>query len=427
MKFSRSLAKLPLAFLTLVASVVLTNTTSAADHGYRTIYRFKGGNDGWDPLSIPTVDKDGNLYGTTARGGADDNGTIFKLSAPQTAGGVWKKTILYNFTGGNDGGWPVEMFFGQDGNLYGVSFDYDRIFRLSPPTSHGGTWKYTVLYTLNQTTDGSAIQGIALDAEGNLFGATASVGNAGCDQHGYGCGTVFELERPATEGGKWHFRVLYAFTHNAAGAQQPVAGVTFSRRGNLFGAAGGGTYGYGTIYRLVRPTKKGNRWAEGVLYSFYDPIAVPFGPVTFDKERRQNLYGTAAIGGNNDCGGVFELSPPAKKGGDWPYATLYIFTGQKDGCYQGGFADGNLVLDRSGNIYGTTPDGYVNAGSVFRLNPPKNGVKQWTETTLHSFADKNGDGGVPTGVTWGKWGDLYGVTMEGGICLGCGTVYEVRP
>ena len=170
-----------------------------------------------------------------------------------------------------------------------------------------------------------------------------------------------------------------------------------------------------------------------MLYSFNPSNNIgssPEGPVIFDGSG--NMYGTTAFGGDLNCAGgfgcgvVYELSPPTQKGRDWTYTTLYAFTGGNDGAI-GGSA---LLFDSEGNLYGTTTEGYTFAGTAFRLSPPANGGGPWTETTLHGFTGKNGDGAVPTGLTWGKWGDLYGVTGEGGTgCqrLGCGTTFEVRP
>jgi uncharacterized repeat protein (TIGR03803 family) len=431
MKLSRPTEK-----LTLVLSITLTlvGAPNAADHRYRIIYRFRAGRDGWSPIGAVAAAKNGDLYGATANGGGYSGGTIYKLTAPTTRSGRWTKTLLHTFRSG-DGGYAGSVVIGAGGTLYGFAFGPQTcgfIWQLTPPVSGDEVWKYASLYTFNGTSDGCGLQGNPVfDAEGNLYGATESGGNVGCDHNGYGCGTVFELRRPPRQGGKWHFKVLYAFIDESGEAQQPDAGITFSRRGNLFGAADGGIYEYGAIYRITWPAR-----TKTLLYSFdpySDGLYVPFGPMTFDKRRRQHLYGTAAFGGGFGCGGVFELSPPAREGKDWTYAMLYAFVGGKDGCNGGGYGDGNLVLDRGGNLYGTTPDGGdTQQGTVFRLSPSTNSGRQWTETILHSFTDKNGDGGLPGFVTWGKWGNLYGVTWEGGGkgCygeFGCGTVFEVRP
>ena len=416
------------SFLFSIGSVA-----SALGQSYRTIYRFQGGDDGWEPFSVPAVDKDGNLYGATFDGGTYKWGTIFKLTAPRTRSGKWVKTVLYNFTGGNDGGDPSSLVFGNNGDLYGVSFDHDRIFRLTPPKSRGGVWTYAVLYSLNETTDGEAIQGkLALDAAGNLYGATELAGDPGCAQEG--CGTVFELKRPLTKNGKWHFQVLHTFTGTPDG-EEPFAGVTFDQKGNLYGTTWkGGANGWGTVYRLAPPKKNGQGWTEAVIYSFdesNEDIISPEGPVAFDSSG--NLYSTTPLGGDlncqggNGCGVVFELAVPAQKGGVWTYSTLYAFDGS-DGNQPVGY----MVFDNKGNLYSTTYlGGEEQGGTAFRLSPTTGGGA-WTETLLHWFPDGNKDGYEPAeGLTWGKWGYLYGVAPDGGgtDCLGygCGTVFELHP
>lgn len=414
--------------LALVAVVLLGGVTRARGQAYRVIYEFGHSySDGWFPVGVPAVAKNGDLYGVTMYGGAYNLGTAFKLMVPPTRVGVWKKTVLYDFPGGKGGGGPHSLMFGGDGNLYGND-NGQSIFELSAPKSGDGVWKYHLLYALNGTTEGEGIEGIVLDAEGNIYGATEEGGGV-C-----GCGTVFALKRPTQQGGKWRFRVLYTFDGSGNNGAEPFAGVTFDQKGNLYGTTNyGGTFGYGVAYRLAPPAKKGQSWIETVLYSFNPSNNIgssPEGPVIFDGSG--NMYGTTAFGGDLNCAGgfgcgvVYELSPPTQKGRDWTYTTLYAFTGGNDGAI-GGSA---LLFDSEGNLYGTTTEGYTFAGTAFRLSPPANGGGPWTETTLHGFTGKNGDGAVPNGLTWGKWGNLYGVTGEGGSgCqrLGCGTVFEVRP
>ena len=115
--------------------------------------------------------------------------------------------------------------------------------------------------------------------------------------------------------------------------------MTFDQKGNLYGTTNyDGAYGYGAVYRVSPPKKKGRTWTETVLYSFdsgNDIGANPIGPVTFDVSG--NMYGTTGAGGDHNCqagygcGVVFELSPPSKKGDAWIYATLYAFQGGDDG------------------------------------------------------------------------------------------------
>jgi len=106
---------------------------------------------------------------------------------------------------------------------------------------------------------------------------------------------------------------------------------------------------------------------------------------------------------------------------------LHAFQGGDDGIYPTGY----MVFDREGNLYGTTQTGggETKGGTVYRLKPSAQNGGEWTETVLHAFTGSNGDGAVPfSGLTWGKWNDLYGVTFEGGTgCQACGTAFELRP
>jgi uncharacterized repeat protein (TIGR03803 family) len=424
----RQSRKVVLILAALVAVVLLGGTANAADT-YRVIHDFGQGSDGWLPVGVPVVTKNGDLIGVTYAGGPDNLGTVYKLRAPRTRGGAWTETILYRFPGGNGDAYPAFLRIGKDGNLYGVDYG-QTIFKLSPPVSGDGAWNYSALYTLNQQSDGAAIVGLVFDAEGNLYGATALGGDPVC-----GCGTVFELNRPTKSGRKWRFSVLHTFTGTPDGAQ-PFAGLTFDQKGNLYGTTNfDGANGYGAVYRVSPPKKKGQPWTEAVLYSFEQGVNGdgPESPLIFDSSGK--LYGTTAYGGDLNCQGgfgcgvVFELSPPTNKQGAWTYATLYAFQGGNDGIDPSGY----MVFDKNGNLYGTTQvgGGATEGGTVYRLKPPTHKGSAWTETVLHGFIFGSGDGALPaSGLTWGKWNYLYGVTAEGGSAcqgLGCGTAFELQP
>jgi uncharacterized repeat protein (TIGR03803 family) len=429
LKLNRFLSSVALALATFA---VVAAGGAANAQSYRVIYEFQGSSDGWAPVALPAIAKNGDLYGVTLGGGTYDMGTVFRLTAPLTRGGTWTKTILYDFPGASGGGHPTSLVLGSGGNLYGVDFS-QTLFELKRPPSHDGMWTYTALYTLNQGTQGSAIQGITLDAEGNLYGTTEQGGDLGCLQ--VGCGTVFELKRPTKNGGKWHFSVLYTFT-GSPDAAEPAAGVVFDQEGNLYGTTyAGGATDWGAVYRLGHPAKKGQPWTETVLYSFdrsNKNIIRPEAPVIFDG--LGNLYGTTTLGGDPNCQGgfgcgvVFELSPPAKQSGTWTSVNLHAFHGGNDGINP----SGSMVFDPEGNLYGTTQVGGAgNGGTVYRVKPPARKDGAWTETVLHGFTGSNGDGAMPvSGLTWGKWNYLYGVTAEGGSACqgpGCGTAFELHP
>jgi uncharacterized repeat protein (TIGR03803 family) len=141
---------------------------------------FKGGNDGDEPFAGVILDAAGNVYGTTAEGGTANVGTAFKLSA---ANG-WKKTILHQFLGlkAGDGANPNGLIFDAQGNLYGTSvgggkFNPGTIFKISQIS---GAWKETVLYSFTGGNDGAyPSAALNIDGAGHLYGTTLWGGPAG--------------------------------------------------------------------------------------------------------------------------------------------------------------------------------------------------------------------------------------------------------
>ena len=329
------------------------------------LYSFQGGHDGSNPVGGITIGRDGNLYGTTVSGGRNDAGAVYKLSPPPTvckAGPCpWTETLLYQFTGGADGGEPVAVIFDSAGNLYGTTAvggidNNGVVFKLTPSGSRS-RWSESVLYRFAGPPDGHDPTGaLTFDDNGNLYGTT-DLGGTGCN-----CGTVYQL---TPSGSGWTEQVIYRF-QNANDGGAPSGGLILDPEGNLYGAASaGGADDGGTIFELM--PSNGN-WTFSVLYS---PIAGSFQPVgTLARSPSGMLYGTFSTGpprlnycGDEGCGNVFQLSPSSA--GGWVYTSLYEFTGGDDG----GNPTGGLILDSAGNVYGTTSGEISGYGSAFELAP----------------------------------------------------------
>lgn len=190
-------------------------------------------------------------------------------------------------------------------------------------------------------------------------------------------------------------------------------------------------------------------WKENVLYSFQGipDGAYPSGGVVFDKGG--NLYGATSWGGANNCPGIgqcgilYQLQPPLKRGDSWTETVLYVFKGVNSN--DGNTPAGGVILDQAGNLYGTTAYGgkgscqlfgsRVGCGTVFELMPPKRKGGAWTERVLYSFQSGK-DGYFPWGdLTLDSLGNLYGATQYGGgygSCNApyyqyCGTVFKLGP
>jgi uncharacterized repeat protein (TIGR03803 family) len=159
--------------------------------------------------------------------------------------------------------------------------------------------------------------------------------------------------------------------------------------------------------------------------------ASPIGNLIADSAG--NLYGVTQGGGTSPfcphgCGTVFKLSPTSS--GGWERTVLYEFAGTSDGNEP----LAGLVMDSSGNLYGTTYQGGVHfRGVVFELSPTSSGF--WKETVLHAFQDfTEGDGQNPISqMVFDSSGNLYGTTTQGGVgncgfgSAGCGAVFELSP
>jgi hypothetical protein len=163
----------------------------------KVLYRFDVA-DGAEPEAGVIFGENGDLYGTTYAGATSGNGVVFDLAAPKGDRDPWKGTVLYRFSGGNDGENPrAGLILGTSGILYGVS-EYGNtfsgtVFRLKPPSRKGGDWAFGVIYGFTGSPDAAhPAAGLVFDKSGNLYGTTTQGGSGtGCSFHG--CGTVFEI------------------------------------------------------------------------------------------------------------------------------------------------------------------------------------------------------------------------------------------
>lgn len=315
-------------------------------------------------------DEAGNLYGTTYAGGGPSfpGGTVFKLDR------AGKETVLYNFASPADGQNPnAGVIRDEEGNLYGTTagggaYDRGTVFKLDRAGIE------TVVYSFSAGTDGGVPEaGLIRDEEGNLYGTTLAGGDlSGCS--GAGCGVVFKVDCAGSE------TVLYRFTGGADGAR-PFAALIRDEEANLYGTTSNGgegfsspvcaPFGCGVVFKLDRAGK------ETVLYAFTGGKdgANPYAPLL---RRGGNLYGTTLYGGNQDafcsgyCGVVFKLDRTGKE------TVLYTFTGTTDGAnpYAGliGDEEGNLygTTGYGGDLANTqAPCDGAGCGVVFKLKLPE--------------------------------------------------------
>jgi uncharacterized repeat protein (TIGR03803 family) len=402
--------------MAILFAVTIVLTQSAQAQTFKVILNFTNGQDGARPYAGLTMDAAGNLYGTTFgnSGGSNGNGSVFKL---KHFGSGWILNPLYDYAGGNDGAWSWgRLARAQDGTFYGTTWTgggsgIGTVFQVKPfptaPVTALAPWSETVTYVFTGGNDGAAPQGdLTFDQSGNVYGVTNYGGDAGN-------GVVYEL---TPSGGGWTQAVLYSFQGADDGAN-PYGGVVFDQAGNLYGVVNyGGTSNSGAVYEL---SPSGSGWTKTALYNFTggNDGATPYGGLTIDASG--NLYGTTAFGGVGGGGTVFELTPA--NGGGWSFNTLYSFSGSGYPNY--GPMD-KLTMDAAGNLYGTTyQDGGFQSGSVFKLTPSGGG---WSYTSLHDFTGASG-GAYPISIlVLDTSGNLYGTASAGGA-NGFGMVFEITP
>ena len=336
------------------------NHSRFGSYGYGTVYKISPNGmetvlhsfagpptDGANPEAGLVRDSSGNFYGTTLYGGANNQGTVFEISAGGT------ETILHNFEGSTSDAYFVtgNLLLDPAGNLYGTAggggeFGNGAVFKLS------NAGKLTLLYSFaGPPDDGSGpATGLNRDSANNLYSTTEFGGAASG-------GTIFELTKAGVE------KALYSFLGSPDG-QYPAANLLRDTVGNLYGTtiAGGvksacglqDLKGCGTVFKLVP------NGTETLLYAFTggNDGAVPYSDLVMDP--KGNLYGTASQGGSDQSGVVFQITSAGKE------KLLHTFTYPPDGeAPYGG------LLFTSGALYGTTSGGGNSngCGTVFKVTP----------------------------------------------------------
>lgn len=262
---------------------------------------------------------------------------------------------------------------------------------------------FSVFYTFTGNGDGkNPLSGFIIDGAGNLYG-TASGGGSSWK------GVAFKFNASGQE------TVLHNFTGGADG-DTPEGRLVMDKMGNLYGTTNvGGSSNAGTVFQISANGK------EKVLHAFTGATdgGSPVAGLTVDTAG--NLYGTTTAGGSSGNGTVFKLVKPTVAGGGWKEQVLYSFGTGTDGAVP----VAGVILDASGNLYGTTSaGGTYGYGTVFEL---KRSTHSYTEIILHEFA-LGTDGGVPyAGLVMDNKGNLYGAASDGGGggLNGGGTVFEL--
>jgi uncharacterized repeat protein (TIGR03803 family) len=371
------------AFLLFAATAIVLPAQT-----FTTLHRFDG-TDGSNPEAELVQSTDGNLYGTTDRGGlyrgglCGGCGTVFKITPTGTL------TTLYSFCSQSrctDGvNLMAALVQATDGNFFGTTYEGGAaniipqgggtVFKITP----SGT--LTTLYSFCSQSgcpDGlNPMAALVQASNGNFYGTT-STGGAN------GGGTVFKI----TPSGK--LTTLHSFNST----DYPSARMVQATDGNFYGTtSGGGANGYGTVFKI---TPSGTLTT---LHSF-GPTDGWFPYAGLIQATDGNFYGTTS-GGH---GTVFKITPSGT------LTTLYSFCSQS-GCADGDQPSAGLIQATDGNFYGTTRLGGANGpydGTVFKI------TASGMLTTLHSF--NSGDGTNPAAaLVQDTNGSFYGTAACNGF------------
>lgn len=401
-------------FLTLALILTLISSTALNAATQKVLYSFTGNHDGDVPNAGVVFGPDGNLYGVTAYGGDYGHGTVFQLSHDQ--GGAWRETVLYSFTGGDDGSMPSGgLTFDDAGNLYGTTYSggYDFnpcgiIFKLTPG---GSSWTFTVEHIFYGYDNGEGCNphaNLRYDNEsGMLFGTTSYGGRNG----GFpGKGVAFAWASDE------NYHVYYLPRKDG---YEPAGGINAWGYGTTWA---GGKYGLGNVFKLSEV------WREVKIKHVFNSASTagnnPSGDLlTQNISGARVMYGTNFGGGTGGHGTAYQLVESPNKSDVWSIHVLHSFSG-----VDGDGPLGGMIMDGAGNLYGITEQGGTDPalrGTVFKLTPGKRNNK-WTHTLLYSFTG-GVDGGSPaSGLILDAAGNLYGTTPVGGA-WGRGEVYEIIP
>jgi uncharacterized repeat protein (TIGR03803 family) len=266
---------------------------------------------------------DGTLYGTILTIENVGSG-LFVLIPPTAPGGHWEEKILFDF--------PIGAAFSgvisRGGSLYAVTAignattetGCGAVYEILPPAALGGSWTGTAIHNFaGAPSDGcNSYAALVADAKGNLYGTT-EYGGSGSEcalqqPEAPGCGTVFQLQPPATPGGYWTETIVYNFTGIHGDGAFPSASLVLGPNGTLYGATqiggvacpGLGTAGCGTVFQLTPPAASGGAWAENVVHRFTGQNGEGAEPVAgLTLSAAGVLYGTTLVGGTAGLGTVF--------------------------------------------------------------------------------------------------------------------------
>jgi len=377
------------------------------------------------PAEAPAGEKQTSPHGSYTRP-ADAKGLPAGtniLGSPAEPG-IADVTALVEFTGNgatNKGSGPNGLIFASDGDIYGTTErgganDHGTVFKMTP----AGALSTIVEFAGNAPVNSSGFPMAPLieRRDGDFYGTTSGGGVGPTGENNLDNGTIFKLSRSGV------LTTLVRFSCNGATNKgcTPYSGLVEAPNGDFYGTtfSGGsgkavaipGFRGFGTIYKMS---------PAGLLITLYDfsghvakgQGGSPWAGLTLGKDR--NFYGNTWLGGAGHGGTIFKMTPRGAM------TTLVNFSGFKP-PNKGGGCVAELVQASDGHFYGTCPiGGGGNGGTVFKMTP------SGAFTNLMEFSNNDPKGAQPhAALAEGNDGNLYGTTTVGGA-YNYGTIFRVTP
>jgi len=275
--------------------------TSLCSWTESALYQPTGNNDAYDPGTL-VFDQAGNLYGTSAQGGAYGQGAVFELT-PSPGG--WTENVLYSFTGGSNGSGPTSLLVGKDGDLYGSAgaggaYGYGVVFQLVRPPS-GYNWTENVIYAFTGQSDGGGPYSLVQDGLGSFLGIASRI---------YNNRPSLEVFMLSLSNGSWVFSEPFLIvtddnSWSASNLAADAAGNVYWAYGYEVGCQGADCNSPDYIPEcevIMRPP--GGDFST--LWDAGDHVFFPGGALAVDANR--NVYGTTVACGQYGNGTVWMVT-----------------------------------------------------------------------------------------------------------------------
>lgn len=354
--------------------LLLAGCVFAAAQTLKTVYTFETTGP-YAPYADVVQGLDGNLYGTTADGGTNGAGTVYRLTPAGTLTTIYSFCSLPSCADGESPNAPVVL--GTDGNFYGTTIGggtgtvycgegCGTVFKLTPKGVLTTLHNFCTVYPCDD--GGLPVSGLVQGTDGNFYGVAPDYGGEFNDN--FAQGTAYKITPSGT------FTTLYAFCqqNNCTDGQMPRAPLVQGTNGQFYGTTeNGGANGYGEIFEI---SSAGG--TPAIVYSFDQPVdedgSEPFSRLL--QANNGNFYGMAQFGGTSPCflgygcGTLFEMNPSSGE-----FTWEFDFNSTNGANPEGGFVQGG-----DGNLYGIASSGGSNdGGSIFKMTP------SGTMTTLYDF------------------------------------------